>query len=297
MTGLILEIQSDALNPEVPVASILRKAKAASIKLRLEIVHEWIESELNGYDSELETPDYRKVHGQVKFLNPYHGWMPLYFDDPELEAAITRFPVKQSAGSLEETVASSEGSGFLTYNFPGSAQRVLADLVGYETQFQLQFNVALARGIVEAVRNRILDWALELESSGIVGEGLNFSPREQELAQWTSESNVYNIQNVGVLGDVRGSNKIRQKFVTFTSKDLQELQGLARQIREIEGVFGNDLDCELEVSAKNLEAEAKKDEPDHNVIRKILASIKSICEGASGNLVANGILSALEKFV
>ena len=45
-------------------------------------------------------------------------------------------------------------------------------------------------GILDTVRNKILDWALELEKKGILGdEEMNFSDKEREQAQSVTINN------------------------------------------------------------------------------------------------------------
>jgi hypothetical protein len=57
--------------------------------------------------------------------------------------------------------------------------------------------------MVEAVRDRLLDWSLELEKRGITGENMSFDEREKEAAR----SQIFNIQNfTGVFGNVSHSN-------------------------------------------------------------------------------------------
>jgi hypothetical protein len=36
--------------------------------------------------------------------------------------------------------------------------------------------------VTQAIRKIVLDWSLQLEEDGIVGEGLSFSPKEKQLA-------------------------------------------------------------------------------------------------------------------
>ena len=63
----------------------------------------------------------------------------------------------------------------------------------------LVIRVSQIYGIVEAVRNIVLEWSLKLETNGILGEGITFSKEEKTRAA----SVTYNIQNFsGVLGDV-----------------------------------------------------------------------------------------------
>jgi len=57
-------------------------------------------------------------------------------------------------------------------------------------------------GILDAVRNEILNWSLELESQGILGDGMSFSTEELKKAK-----SIINIKTfTGILGDVSSSN-------------------------------------------------------------------------------------------
>lgn len=52
-------------------------------------------------------------------------------------------------------------------------------------------------GIIDSVRNILLEWSLKLEKDGILGDGITFSKEEKEKASTVN----YHIQNFsGVLG-------------------------------------------------------------------------------------------------
>jgi hypothetical protein len=55
-------------------------------------------------------------------------------------------------------------------------------------------------GILDAVRNRILDWALALEAQGVLGEGMTFSIQEKQAAA----SVIFNIS--GPVGSLVGQS-------------------------------------------------------------------------------------------
>ncbi len=50
MSSLILEIQASAIETHVDVASLLRKAKAAAMKLDQADASTWMKAELDGYE-------------------------------------------------------------------------------------------------------------------------------------------------------------------------------------------------------------------------------------------------------
>ena len=57
MGGIVLELQRDALTPEVDVITLLRKALLISKKLSLVDFESWINKELNGYSDDDQVPD------------------------------------------------------------------------------------------------------------------------------------------------------------------------------------------------------------------------------------------------
>ena len=63
MSGIVLELQRNALDPNVDVVTLLRQAYLISKKLELSEFEKWVSKELNGYEVSDEIPDYRILHG------------------------------------------------------------------------------------------------------------------------------------------------------------------------------------------------------------------------------------------
>jgi hypothetical protein len=60
----------------------------------------------------------------------------------------------------------------------------------------------LVRGISEAVKDRLLDWSIELEQQGILGDNMSFKDQEKEIAK----NQTFNIEHMtGFIGDVSHS--------------------------------------------------------------------------------------------
>lgn len=76
MEGIVLELEREALDENVSIEVLLRKAYLVARKLKLTDFEEWINNEQNGYVGEV--PKYRMIEGEYKALNPYKGWIPLY---------------------------------------------------------------------------------------------------------------------------------------------------------------------------------------------------------------------------
>jgi hypothetical protein len=77
MTGLVEEIQRAALDPNVRVSTLLRQVKLAAVKLNLDTVEQWVESELRGYQDGSPVPDYRKLGGVAMARDAFSGFEPI----------------------------------------------------------------------------------------------------------------------------------------------------------------------------------------------------------------------------
>jgi hypothetical protein len=61
MTGIVLELQREALGKGVRISDLLRKVLLVARKLKVSEIEAWVLSELNGYSDGAEIPEYRQV--------------------------------------------------------------------------------------------------------------------------------------------------------------------------------------------------------------------------------------------
>lgn len=216
--SIIQEIQSNSLDNSFPIAELLRKAFAVSTKLGLVEFREWTAYELNGYRGD-EVPDYRRIKGTLKCFNPYRGWMPAQIQDRELENSVTICPNNQSIGEVEHLL---RGDGSLQAQLPGSQQQVLQEWFDFNGEFTVFISKANLQGIVDTVRNRILEWSLQLEADGVLGNGIKFTTEEVEKAQVTQQNiHIGNFQ--GVLGNTENSSVTQNLNMTVTEGNFEQL--------------------------------------------------------------------------
>lgn len=189
MASLVAKFQKDVLDSTKSVTDVLRTAKVISAKLGLNDIEEWIAAELNGYADLESTPSYRRAGGILQVQNPYRGWLTV------TGGSLPSMPFRHSVSQIEEfskqeTISfEPEPNAPLSPPYSSLPQRVV-------------FSGIVFKGMIEAVRERLLDWSLELEKRGIAGEDMSFDEREKEAAH----SQIFHIQNVGVLGNVSHSN-------------------------------------------------------------------------------------------
>jgi len=229
MAGLIEEIQRDALDPSVPVSTILRKVKIAAAKLSLPALEGWVQMELEGHTGEL--PGYRQLVGRPKALNPFQGWIPIMMASDRDQELISQAPVRQSISSLEDLVERSKG-GHIEVQFPASFIRMMNEQMGVEFgQMANHLAVTQVQAIINTVRDMALDWAVRMEQQGIVGIGLSFNANEKAQAQTAMATfTVGNIgQFIGTLGSANSSGDINGTQSTNSSELFDRLLDLANE--------------------------------------------------------------------
>ncbi len=182
MSGIIIELQREALDKNTHVSDLLRKVLLVAKKLKIDEIEAWVLSELNGYENNTNIPQYRQVTGEIKAINPYTGaWMPIMFQesDSETHNSLTRRPAGQAIAQIEALV---KEKGQLGMPYPPKLQARLIKAASLLSPPVLLVSDAQFYGILDAVRTTVLEWALKLEERGISGENLSFSEHEQKAA-------------------------------------------------------------------------------------------------------------------
>lgn len=296
MPSLIEQLQGEALNPATSIADLLRKAYLVAMKLGLDDARQWIDHETNGYPPEAEVPSYRQMQGRPTYWNPFHGYQEIQFESAEEHEAFSRIHNRQPIGEIEPLLAS-DGDSFRCHYPPNIVMAMQRN-----ARLPLQ-QVGLAIGrhhlarILDGVRNRVLVWATQLELAGVKGEGdLSFSGRDKELAAGVT----YNV-NMGpgsVIGAVGSVADQATVTATVNSPEvMRELASLADQVAKYAGQMGLGAQetAQLEAHAAELKQELALTAPEPTKVKRLLLSIRSLANNVAGNVIANGIVSAMTR--
>lgn len=295
MASLVQELEQDAYDNAASLSNMLRKAKAVAVKLQLKQPIQWVEAELNGYTTD-EVPEYRKIHGRLKAHNPYNGLIPMVCNDSELEAIVSSYWSREPTGTIEHLLQTTKSP---MLPITGDKAALLAEMSSVpDFQMYLLFSPSAFQGILNAVRNKVLDWSLQLQADGIMGEGMSF--RAEEKAKVSDKGHTYNIGSIGNFAGNLGGQVGGNITATSTQNRAQELEkvaALVAQLRTYQGQMGLGTRQQAEVS-RNVDAldeELRGGKPKPGVIMGLLKSIKATAEGAAGNLVASGVISAISN--
>jgi AbiTii len=167
-------IQDEVIDGNSDLATVLRKLLVVASRLGNEPVKTWTEMELDGYPESSELPDYRILHG-LESLGIFSGAMGYQLRNAPLsllglpEAVRQGYSdpdVRQGVRSIAEMIRS-EQEGTVSWAWPAEACQYF-DLKGYREDLRLMqawiaVPVAALIGLLDTIRNKALNFALEME--------------------------------------------------------------------------------------------------------------------------------------
>ncbi|MDD2706004.1 MAG: hypothetical protein PHU07_11830 [Acidocella sp.] len=288
--SLVDQLQNDAIQRSAPITDLLRKAKIVAIKLGNSNLSNWVDRELNGYfDVPIEQlPQYRQVRGEIKWLNPYQGWQSVGLDVTQP----TPHPIGELLGLI------SNESGHVLASVPIEFANKVRRELGIQADVKFHTSCAALSGVIDGVRNAVLDWAIKLEQAGIHGNGLSFSQIESDRAQ-TVHINIGSIGNAVGLGAFGRNASVTSYYQADAMRLATESTKLAGQIES--QLPHADLPPEtieqVQSALSELKAAASEATPHASRLTQALGALQRIMEGAASNLVATGVTSMIAKIL
>jgi hypothetical protein len=147
--------------------------------------------------------------------------------------------------SIAELDALCNGEEWVVCGYAPELQAMLQKWLKFPGEFGCFIARSQILGIIDEVRNRVLEWALSLEKIGVKGVGMTFSDTEKQKAHSLSlhvENGNVTIQNIGQSGgeanQATGSNahlNIRSNDNSHSSVTNQrgELSALAAELEKL----------------------------------------------------------------
>ena len=291
MSGLIEEIQREALDTKVSVTSLLRKVKLTAVKLGLDSLESWIEQELNGFSNEV--PDYRIVIGNLVAWNPVNGWIHVQSNSHEFMETVSQAQIRQSIASLEDLLAAGSGGHM---NLPLAAEGVnfINNMSNYKAaRMAHQISRGDLVSIVSTVRNMVLDWTIEMEKKGVLGAGMSFAPEERALAQQVMTTiNIGSVEQiVGNVGshNTSGDISVNKIPVDALNNLIETLRTALPRLSE-EGIDSESLEHIID----DIETEGSLEQPEARKLRGLLSAARTVLIGAAGSITAEGAMALID---
>jgi hypothetical protein len=199
--GLVNELQISAEREDV--LTVLRKTKRLATKLGRTDMSEWLRSEQSGYAAGQSVPDYRVINTTIAmntngFIPEGYGYVGSGIKDLPCGGLDLRYPLRDSISSVLATIEQLGGNNqaYVPVDNDGLAEEIrdyfrINPMFAHQVSFVSKLNRLQIRAIPEQIKDRVLEWACDLEAAGVTGDGLSFSEQEKQIAH----SITFNIHN------------------------------------------------------------------------------------------------------
>ncbi|HFK2927269.1 TPA: hypothetical protein ACGY8I_004504 [Aeromonas hydrophila] len=292
MPALIPELIAMASDPTVKTPDLLRKAMVAARQLKQPEWATWIGYELQGYPDEVELPPYRVIRCELKVRNPFRGLIPIIISHQEYAEAVSTCRFGQSISGLED--AAIPGKNVKIALPPEMMAMLIQDLNLDMEPVQVVGGNQL-RALIDAVRDKLLTWALDLAEAGIQGEGMSFTPQEQQQAQQLAPVNIHIGRNATGFQFMQNSPGGQQQQTVTSEQKEAALAALLPWLAQViaQGQLRREACAELQAELDTLKAQAASPNPKWPVIGAVAGSVRAILEGAGGEVLAGPVLGWL----
>ena len=225
--SLLRDIQNSAVDANEPIGTLLRKCKILAVRLGSSELKSWVECELNGYSEKDELPDYRIM--SVGCKGHFSGGFGAAMNNAEIpsrcipqdfrEGLFTSY-LAQPISSIESLINDSDG-GTVQEPWPAdvTAHFGMKMYQGYNCmQAWKVIPVNALVGILDMIRNKVLNFVLEIESEDPqAGDApINSKPVAEEKVQQVFHTYITgNVQNVAT-----GSSNVNQHAVNNEQNEM-----------------------------------------------------------------------------
>jgi AbiTii len=257
---LLREIQKDAVDGNSDLSTLLRKCVVLAARLDHKPMSNWAKWELNGYSENRDVPNYRVFKG-VHSFGTFAGAFGSGIDNAPL--SLLRLPersrdnfanpkMRESVKAISEIISPNRNDGTLRWPWPPEACEVY-DHSDYRDDLRLMMAwmlvpVSAFVAILDTVRNRVLDFALELEKVDLGADEAAPQPAAKaEISQIFHQTIYGPVSNVGTSGNISQTMVVR-------SGDMEGLKGQFREMGISEPEV-KDLETAIEADKKHPEQE------------------------------------------
>lgn len=211
--SLLRDIQDAATSDDVSVAVVLRKCMVLASRLNHEPLGSWAVRELNGYEDVADLPGYRvhptEARGHfigIAGMQRTNAPLPSLNVQHEHRDALFTVYVTQGVSALERMASSDEGTLHVPWpaNFTAYYQDKFIEMMTLASAYKV-VSVGLLVEILDIVRNKILEFALQIEREN--PEAGDVAPGDPRPVAETTVNHIFNTT-------ITGGHNIVQSGVT-----------------------------------------------------------------------------------
>ena len=229
--SLLDEIRSALVNESADLSNTLRKAKILASAIGLPEFREWVDFELSGYTDRDKVPSYRcfRPTNLGTFSGPFQSGvknmpLPTYNLPDEVKEFAENLILFEGVGALE-----AQASGSYQRKWPQEMVMLARDAIQMTGGMVLidahqPIPAYALTGVLDQIKNKLLDFVLGLQKSDITSEDLNNGTVEAEVARNLFHINIYGDRNVVASGE-----HVSQRLNTVPKGDVHSLISYLRK--------------------------------------------------------------------
>lgn len=258
--SLLKQIQEDLLNDTVKTSTILRKAYILARKLGDPDFLNWVHNELNGYDwnkikNIKDFPEYRRPGGYLQGIGPFNITKPVEIYDPEIHEKVCRPPIVMSIPEIEAQIEETTSRNSIHMTVAPQTSVILCKAIGMQLNLFLAYSKASFQGIVDAVRNKLLEIILDIKEK---------TPDIEEKELTESEKKELSKNIIQIINNPQGCQIAVEQSTTY---NFEEFKGIVASTLIKKGISKDNID-----RLKNVLDEANK-ESSPGKVKKLPAKI------------------------
>ncbi len=232
---LIDEIIRDLVDENAGLSNILRKAKILASELNVPEFKEWLVFELEGYPSEDSVPEYRisDALNFGDFTGPFNSGvknqiLPTMGLPEPIKSYAERIIFLDNVATLQEMLVDRPGGYYDVW----PEEMVFLARPHIQMSAGMVFSGArkrisphLVSGTLDSVRNRLMDFVLDLRENDVSSESLRNGTLKREIVLNSFNSYVYGNQN-----NVATGVNVHQQITPVEQGDIESLLNALREL-------------------------------------------------------------------
>lgn len=299
MRSLVTDLENDITNNK-DILSILNKALIISNELCLEDFKNWIECEINGYDSTENMPNYRFIECQILYDLPTRKKINLV-THPKVKDILGDIP-KEYYDSLVKVAIDAPISNII--HFIGKKQDYYVSLKNKTCENIIkEYTPNLIRvyqqcflykieSIIDRIKPEILRWCAELKKNNIYGHDERFTNEEINAAK-TINYNFLIINNSHI--------QFKNEYYNINNQNTLK-NYIFDNLKNIETIISeNKIDTTVKININNnieiINAELNKKELNLSILEKAMFKIKDLIEEIAITEIANLLLPYITQIL
>ncbi|NTV47142.1 MAG: hypothetical protein HGB11_11615 [Chlorobiales bacterium] len=217
------------LDENSSLESALLKTKVLAYRIKNDRLTDWVNSELDGYKSDENLPEYRIFKAQIigtlsnRFESIQNSVIPLLHLDKGDASSLTRFALKEGISGLEYMLMESKGQNLIVRLPPEIYAYInhVTPMNGYFIEdARKEIGVQSIKYLLSAVKSRLMGFLLELESQFEINLNISNMKENKDKVSEIVNYVIYGNNNVVQSGD---GNKQKVTY-TITQNNIDELK-------------------------------------------------------------------------